>query len=646
MKKIVFWILVFFAAQECFGKVEKYRKDNLLIENIPAIPDELVQQLNPYQNTRYASFRGWLPNDKGMLIRTRLAEVSQIHLVEVPKGFRQQLTFSQEPLNAAYVCPNGQIPFFLFTSDSAGNEKYQIYKHNYQTGKEQLLTDGKAKYGAIVWSNKGDKFTFRSTMRNGKDFDIYISFVKKGKAFTRVCKNSGYWTPIEFSPDDKKLLVKQYISSNESYYHILDLNTKTLSQINPNDSAIAYGVAHWAKHGPGIYMVSDQYSEFKQLLYYDLKTKNNKILTKNIPWDIEEFELSPAGDTITLISNEDGINKLYFLNTKTHSISQARLPQGIIYNIEYRPDGGKLAMVISTPKSPTDVYTLDLKHRTFTRWTYSEVAGLDTARFIQPQLVHYPTFDSVNRAPRLIPAFYFKPTESKPPYPVLIICHGGPAVQYVPSFSPITQFYLNELGIAVIAPNIRGSSGYGKEYMSLDNAYNRENSVRDIGALLDWIAEQSELDASRVAIIGGSYGGYMVLAAMIHYPKRIRCGIESIGISNFVTFLQNTGKYRQDLRRQEYGDERDPEMRKFLEQISPLTNAHKITKPLFVVQGLNDPRVPVSEAEQIVKAVRKNKVDVWYLLAEDEGHGFAKKPNRDFYNQAKMLFLKKYLLGK
>jgi dipeptidyl aminopeptidase/acylaminoacyl peptidase len=205
---------------------------------------------------------------------------------------------------------------------------------------------------------------------------------------------------------------------------------------------------------------------------------------------------------------------------------------------------------------------------------------------------------------------------------------------------------LNELGIAVIAPNIRGSSGYGKEYMSLDNAYNRENSVRDIGALLEWIAEQPELDASRVAIIGGSYGGYMVLAAMVHYPKRIRCGIESIGISNFVTFLQNTGKYRQDLRRQEYGDERDPEMRKFLQQISPLTNAHKITKPLFVVQGLNDPRVPVTEAEQIVKAVRKNKIDVWYLLAENEGHGFAKKPNRDFYNQAKMLFLKRYLLGK
>ncbi|MGB3341032.1 MAG: alpha/beta fold hydrolase [bacterium] len=644
MKKIVFWLSICLLAQECFAETDILRKGSLLVDNIPEIPADLVDRLVPYLNTRYASFRGWLPNNKGMLIRTRFSDVSQIHLIETPKGFRQQLTFSKEPLNAVYICPDVNTPYFLFTSDSAGDERYQIYSFDYQTNKKRLLTDGKSKHGSIVWSNKGDKFAFCSTMRNGKDFDIYLGDLQKGKAFKKIFESTGYWMPIEFSPDDNRLLVKQYISSNESHYYILNITSMILSNINANDSPSAYGTAHWAKSGSGIYMVSDQSGEFKQLLYYDLKTEQIKVLTKNIPWDIEEFELSPSGDTIALISNENGISKLYFLNTKNYSLSQARLPAGLIYNLEYELNTGNLAMVINTVKSPTDVHTLNLKQKTFIRWTYSECAGVDTSGFVTYQLIHYPTFDSVNGKPRLIPAFYFKPTGYKPPYPVLIICHGGPATQYIPGFSPITQFCLNEMGIAVIAPNIRGSSGYGKEYMSLDDGSFRENAVRDIGALLDWIEGQSELNASRIAISGGSYGGYMVLASMVHYPGRIRCGVESFGISNFVTFLGNTGKYRQDMRRQEYGDERDPEMRKFLNQISPLTNAHKITRPLFVVQGLNDPRVPVTEAEQIVNAVRKNKVDVWYLLAEDEGHGLSKKSNHDYYEQAKVLFLTKYLL--
>jgi dipeptidyl aminopeptidase/acylaminoacyl peptidase len=228
---------------------------------------------------------------------------------------------------------------------------------------------------------------------------------------------------------------------------------------------------------------------------------------------------------------------------------------------------------------------------------------------------------------------------------VLIDIHGGPAGQYTPAFSPLTQYLITRLGIAVIAPNVRGSSGYGKEYIMLDDFEKREHSVYDIGALLDWIARQPDLDASRICVAGGSYGGYMALASLVHYSDRLTCGIDVVGISNFVTFLENTGKYRQDLRRTEYGDERDPDMRRYLETISPLTNAHRIEKPLLVVQGLNDPRVPVTEAEQIVKAVRKNNQDVWYLLAENEGHGFAKKSNRDFYQCVKILFLKKHLLS-
>jgi dipeptidyl aminopeptidase/acylaminoacyl peptidase len=641
MKKIIF---ILFLALQLSGNVDRYRKENLIIENIPTIPQELIQRLEIYQHVRAASFRDWLPDDQGVLIATRFGESYQLHTVEDPKGMRRQLTFFDESVLGGLVCPDSRTPVLLFSKDSSGDEQYQIYKLNIMTGKYQLLTDGKSKYGALSWSNRGDKFSFSTNMRNGRDFDVFFGTGEGAKSFMPIIQEEGYWYVVDWSPDDKLLLANLFISASESYYYIVDLATKKLSELNPVDEKIAYGSARWAKDGEGIYVVSDQFSDFRQLLYYDLSSKQCDVLTDHMYWDIEDFELSPSGDTIAFVSNEDGINKLYFIDTHSKTLSQVRLPLGLIYNLKFKPDGEQLAFVISTPKAQSDVYSIHLNKNTLLRWTYSEVGGIDTSTFVLPQLIHYETFDSVDSQPRLIPAFYYKPDKFKPPYPVLIDCHGGPESQAVPIFSSLTQYYVNEMGIAVIEPNVRGSSGYGKKYLALDNGYKREDAVRDIGSLLDWIAEQPELDSRRIAITGGSYGGYLVLASMVHYSDHLRCGIDMWGISNFVTFLENTRAYRQDLRREEYGDERNPDVREFLNEISPLTNAHKITKPMFIIQGLNDPRVPVSEAEQIVQAVRKSGVDVWYLLAEDEGHGFSKKSNRDFYRQAVILFLEKYLL--
>lgn len=641
MKKIIFILLL---VLQLFGYVDHYRKENLIIENIPPIPHELIQRFETYQHVRAASFRDWLPNDQGVLIATRFGESYQLHTVENPKGMRRQLTFFTEPVLGGLVCPDFRTPYLLFSKDSAGDERYQIFKFNLTTGEYQLLTDGKSRYGALLWSNRGDKFSFSTNMRNKRDFDVYVGTLEGEKSFKPMLQEEGYWYAVDWSPDDRLLLIKLFISASESYYYIFNLITNDLTELNPVDEKVAYGSARWIKDGTGIYVVSDQFSDFKQLLFYDLSSEQFDVLTDHIYWNIEDFELSPSGDTIAFVSNEDGINKLYFIDTHSKTLNQVRLPLGLIYNLKFKPDGEQLAFVISTPKVQSDVYSIHLNKNTLLRWTYSEVGGIDTSTFVLPQLIHYETFDSVDSQPRLIPAFYYKPDRFKPPYPILIDCHGGPESQAVPIFSSLTQYYLNEMGIAVIEPNVRGSSGYGKQYLALDNGYNREDAVYDIGTLLDWIAEQPELDSKRIAITGGSYGGYMVLASMVHYSDRLRCGIDMWGISNFVTFLENTGAYRQDLRREEYGDEQDPDMREFLNGISPLTNAHKITKPMFIIQGLNDPRVPVSEAEQIVQAVRKNGVDVWYLLAEDEGHGFAKKSNRDFYRQAVILFLEKYLL--
>jgi dipeptidyl aminopeptidase/acylaminoacyl peptidase len=625
---------------------DNQRSNNLVLTGIPEIPSYVADRLHPYQNIRSARFVDWLPEDDGILIKTRFSETSQIHSVETPGGQRRQLTFFNEPIDECKVCPDFNKPVLLFTKDSAGNEQNQIYKYGYRSGTYTLLTDGKFKYNSVVWSRRGDKFAFRSNRRNRRDYDIYVGDPGGMPSFTPVLEQAGYWYPVEFSPDDRKLLIKKYTSSSESNYYILDLVSGEVDAIDEDTTVTAYGTARWAPDMKGIYVVADKFSSFKQLLYFNLQNRDFSVLTEQIPWDIVEVEIAPSGDMLAFTSNEDGYTRLYLMDIRTGHLNRVNLPDGQIFGLCFKPGTGELAITVNTSQQPSDVYILNLESRTFTRWTYSELGGLDASGFVAPRMIHYATFDSVQGQPRTIPAYYYEPVKYQPPYPVLIDCHGGPAVQKKPYFSYLSQFYLNEMGIAVIAPNVRGSTGYGREFMLLDDGAKREDAVKDIGALLDWIQSQPQLDAQRVAIKGGSYGGYMALASMIHYGERLCCGIDEWGISHFVTFLENTGKYRQDVRRTEYGDERDPAMRRILNTISPLTNAHRIRKPMFIVQGLHDPRVPVSEAEQITAAIRQNEVDVWYLLAEDEGHGFGKKSNRNIYQQVLILFLEKYLLGK
>jgi dipeptidyl aminopeptidase/acylaminoacyl peptidase len=624
--------------------IERKEEGNLVIEDIPDIPQQIVDRMMQYQNTRSAYIHDWESGGRGMLISTRFGNTYQLHFVERPGGTRRQITFFTEPVSEATLCPDIDRRGFLFNKDIGGGEFYQIYYFDMNNGEYAMLTDGSSLHGDLRWSNRGDRFAYFNTQRNGRDWDIYLGFPDKPGGGIPVLEEGGTWFPVHWSPDDKRLLVSKYVSINDSYYYILDVATGKTTQINPSDEKIAYGAALWAKDGKGVYITSDQGSEFLRLKYNDLETKRFTELTADIPWDVRQLEISEQGDKLAFTTNEDGISKLYILETKSQKYKQVTdIPVGRVYGLNFHPDGTRLALVLNTPQTPGDIYVLDLRDDSLVRWTYSEVGGLNTDTFVVPELIHYPTFDKVDGKQRMIPAFYYKPGKGDGPFPVLVDIHGGPEAQYVPYFRSTTQYYVNELGIAVLAPNVRGSSGYGKNYLKLDDGYKREDSVRDIGKLLDWIEKQPELDASRVAVTGGSYGGYMVLSSMIHYSDRLRCGIDVVGISNFVTFLENTKEYRRDLRRVEYGDERDPEMRKHLIKISPTTNAAKITRPMFIAQGLNDPRVPVGEAEQINAEIRKNGGDVWYMLAKDEGHGFGKKKNRDYYNYAVVLFLEEYL---
>ncbi|RNF82935.1 S9 family peptidase [Lysobacter psychrotolerans] len=612
-----------------------------------------MDQLNRYQNTRGAGFAGWL-GDECLLITTRFAETSQAHRVCAPLGMREQLTFQPEPLGSIDVAPAGAANAgFVFARDVGGNEFSQLYWFDLATRSIDLLTDGKrTQNNGAVFSHDGRQLAWSSTSRNGSDTDVWVRDVATGQP-RLVVSAGGQWSAMDFSPDGKRLLVVKYVSINETYPGEVDLATGTLRLFPVDGGKAAVHGFRYAADGRSVYYLSDEdvagaTSEFTTLRFHDPAGGAPVQLSSAIAWDVESVELSDDGRHLAFVTNEDGIGKLHVLALPGHTeIALPPLPVGVIGGMGFSPDGRRLAITLNTATSPSDVHVIDLASASLTRWTRSEVGGLDPATFVAPTLVRYPTFDRVDGKPRTIPAFYYRPANLPPgrKLPVVIQIHGGPESQSLPSFNPTAQFLANELGVALLVPNVRGSSGYGKSYLRLDNGPLREDSVKDIGALLDWIAQQPELDADRVGVYGGSYGGYMVLAALSHYPDRIRAGVDVVGISHFGTFLKNTESYRRDLRRAEYGDERDPAMSAVFDRISPLNNAARITSPLFVAQGRNDPRVPYTEAEQIVKAVRGNQQPVWYLLFNDEGHGFKKKANADLFGAATMLFWQQHLIG-
>jgi len=625
---------------------ERREEGNLVIEGIPQnIPFSLTNRLLQYRNTRGAIFRDWGPNGEGILIGTRFAEVSQVHWVKKQGGARQQLTFFGESVTGASLCPNPANKTFIFGKDVGGGENFQLFSFNMEDGSYKMLTDGTSRNSFGGWSNKGDKFVFSTNKRNGKDSDFYLMDLADSDNAQLLKEVDGAWWARDWSPDDKYLLLGKYVAVSESYCYLLDIESGETTEINAKETPISYGKVIFNGTGKGLFMVSDEGHEFRKLFYYDLKTKESKLLTNELNWNIEALELSKDGSLLAFTANEDGLRNLYLMDTQTFAYRQLKnLPLGQIYALGFHDDNNQLGMTVNSSKSPSDVYVYDIEKEEAIRWTFAEVGGMNTDSFIEPTLIHYPTFDKVGEEQRKIPAFIYKPKKAGP-HPVIINIHGGPESQFVPYFAPTFQYILQELEVAIIGPNVRGSSGYGKEYLSLDNWYLREDSVKDIGALLEWIKEQPDLDEKRVMVSGGSYGGYMVLASLIHYGDKLKGGVDRVGISNFVTFLTNTKEYRRDLRRVEYGDERDPKMRQFLEDISPTNHADKITKPLFIIQGANDPRVPLSEAEQMLERVKENGTPVWYLMAKDEGHGFRKKSNSDYNMAAYMLFIERFLLG-
>jgi dipeptidyl aminopeptidase/acylaminoacyl peptidase len=616
--------------------------ENLVAEGIPKIPAALAASVERYTNARNAVFESWDPQRRAMLISTRFADTAQIHSVAMPGGARTQLTFYPERVAGATFAPQGG--FFIFLKDIGGGEFYQIYRQDLATGEATLLTDGKSRNVGARFSKTGKWLAFSSTRRNGNDLDLWVVDPMKPDSVRMVTQlQGGGWETADWSPDDHKILMIEGISVSESYLWLVDVASGEKTLLTPKGGPkVAYSGGQFSKDGKGLYVTTDRESEFLRLTYFDLQTHNHRYLTSHISWDVEGFDLSNDGKTLAFLTNEDGLSVLHLLDTASSKEKAApKLPVGVIAGVEWHKNNRDLALTLISARGPADVYSLDTQTAKLERWTFSESGGMRTDDLPEPELIRWKSFDG-----RMISGFVYRPAAKfTGKRPVIIDIHGGPEGQSRPEFLGAENYYLKELGVAIIFPNVRGSTGFGKTFQDLDNGFLREGSYQDINALFDWIGTRADLDAGRILISGGSYGGFMTLAVATTYNDRICCSVDIVGPSNLVTFLEHTSGYRQDLRRVEYGDERDPKMREFLERIAPMNKARNITKPLFVIAGKNDPRVPASESEQMVATVRQNGTSVWWLLGKNEGHGFSKKKNRDFEFYSTLMFVKKYLLG-
>ena len=617
--------------------------ENLITENIAEISKQLSNEVKKYSESRSASLGDIHPLTNEIIINTRFGSTPQLHRVSKSMGARTQITFFDEPVSATSYEPL-KGDYLVYSKDIGGNEFGQLFKLDLKTLQSTLLTDGgKSQNGGITWRKDGKGFYYASTKRNGGDRDIYYMDPNNPKSEKLILQvKGGGWGIQDISPDNKKLVLGEYISINESYIWLLDIETGKLTEVTDrNSKGISQSEATFSNLSNEIWLVTDKDNEFQRLAAMNLNTKKTTYYTSDIPWNVESFNLSEDKKSIVFITNEGGLNKMYLMNTGTKAYKEIKnLPIGLISGARFTKDNQTIFFNQSTAQSASDVYQLNIKTAKIERWTESELGEMQPSDMSVPKFIEWKSFDDLK-----ISGFYYPASPKfKGKRPVIIMIHGGPEGQSMASFLDSNNFYTSEMGVSLVYPNVRGSSGFGKTYLEKDNGFLREDSVKDIGALLDWIAKQPELDKDKIMIMGRSYGGYMTLATAFHYADRIKCSVDIVGISNFNTFLKNTEEYRRDLRRAEYGDERDSKMATFFDKTAPLNNTDKIKKPMFIIQGTNDPRVPVTEAMQMRDKLKAQGNTVWYLEAKDEGHAFKKKANIDYVRLAIIRFMQEYLV--
>ena len=619
--------------------------DNLIVDGIPKIPSTLLMPVTNYGNTNAYSLLGWDPVKPEVVVLQKSPRLWEIARISAAGESSVAFTFVPSGGYDTYYQPQGKS--LVFTVDhTSGTELNQLYYYDIATKKRRLLTDGKSRNRYPIWSNSGEWLMYSSSRRNGKDLDIYVVKPDDERSDRMVAQvDSEDWAAFDWSPDDRKVVVSDYRSTNESYLWILDVATGAKKLLTPSakgERIFNGACAQFSKDGKGVYHLTDRDSEFQRLAYIDIVSGQYTFLTSEIKWDIEEFALSPDRNLMSFITNEEGISKLHLLNTTTGKEMQApRLPAGIISGLRWHNNGNYLGFALTSTASPGDIYSLELKTGTIDQWTRRGAGAGQRNALSGAELIRWKSFDG-----RMIPGYLYRPaTKFTGRRPVLIDIHGGFNLQYRPGFRDKENYFTSEMGIATIYPNIRGSGGYGKTYMKLDNGYGREDSYKDIVSLLDWIKAQPDLDAEKVIVRGASVGGNVALAVATICGERIRGAISWAGASNIATCLDGIDEWYKGGYREEYGDERDAEMRQYLEAIAPVRNVKKIKAPLLIIHGKLDARVPPSESEQMIAAAKSEGIQVWSLFVKNEGHGFGDPTTRSFVFMTEVVFIERYLNG-
>ena len=616
-------------------------RGNLVLDGIPeqsTLSADKADKLDAYLSAREARPQGFTGKGQ-VLIATRFGEVDELHIVDQALGARRQTTFVREPVLRGAFSPDPNRNAFFYSADSATDGNSQLYYQRVGDPTARRLTDGKSIAGGALWSSSGREIAFSAISRDTGSCDIDVIDPDSG-ALPRLVAGNECADLLDWSADDRKLLLRRHVSGYEESLYVLDLGTGQKREVDPSAAKGAIADAKFSRDGTGVYVISNRDGDRARLRYVNLFTSEKSDISGRGDVDVERFALSKDGHYLAYATDEGGADKLNLLDLRARQdLVPPKLPAaGVLDSLSFDPDGKRLLFSLAAANQPRDAYMLDVAGNRLEPWTASEAGPLDRTKFVVPRLTQFPTFDRLDGKSREIPLYIYEPA-SPGVHPVLIVLHDGPNARFRPTFDPWIQYVVNELGFAVLAPNVRGSAGYGKSFGALARGDQREDAIKDVGALLVWLALDSRFDKTHVIVSGTGYGGYMALAALVNYGERLRGAVAMAPITDFIGFVGGTAPESRGAAREEFGDEREADGRLFLRRISPLINAERITRPVLIAHGKNDRDVPIAQSDQLVNRLRARNQTAWYLKAADEGGGFARWQNREAYYRAFAEFL-------
>ena len=582
-------------------------------------------QFQQYQFRRSAHFLAWQPGTKGLLYR----DGKRIYSLDSPGGSPQLYHhFRRKTPAYVHIGQAAGANRIFFTRDHKGLEDYQVYSIAAGGRIAKRHSHARHRSTSPVTDPTGRLLVFKSNLDEPGRIDLFCREVGSRTPARKLLPGiSDQGRLLDWSADSGRLLVTKARSVTQASLYLVDIQAQQAREIRDLPS-VAFTLAQFLPGSDDLLWVSNEGGDYQRLFLFDAATGLHRPITPALQEDIIALDVAPDGASVAFATLREGQSAVYWMvldEQLPHEVPE--LPIGVVTALEYHPKGAQVAIGMRGRDWPAEVFSFRFPDNQLLRWTNAGSSRIGEVAFSKPRLFYYPTFDSLSGAPRMIPAFQYRPVRKKGPFPVVVNLHGGPESQALPVYSPWKQWLVNELGVVVIEPNFRGSAGYGTAFLQLDDGMQRTDVVQDIGALLDWIAVQPDLDARKVLVSGESYGGYLALASAIDYPDRLRAVICGFGVGDWVGFLSNTRPYRRGLRRAEFGDERQDSVRRFLQRISPLQHTDRIACPVLLLAGQNDPRVPLSNFRALVEALDRHGKDFKAVLGLGEGHGFVRKAN-------------------